>query len=215
MATCAICGQKVVFKKVLVKGFKCVCFDCVKAAGYNPFTWLGNMITTVPELRERIIKFHPEREPFLLREPEAPRGSQTEVKHIRDWWGMIPYCAICGRKVQFNKVMVKGHHYVCFDCVRAAGYNPFLWLDSWRTTAQELKERIVNLHPEREPLLPREPIPPSDEECYLERLGTEIKNMQEKNRQKRGDIGLGTMILIALLLTPFGVLSELMKDKKR
>ena len=127
MATCAICGQKVVFKKVLVKGFKCVCFDCVKAAGYNPFTWLGNMITTVPELRERIIKFHPEREPFL----------------------------------------------------------------------------------------PREPIPPSDEECYLERLGTEIEKMQEKNQQKRGDIGLGTMILIALLLTPFGVLSELIKDKKR
>lgn len=214
MATCAICGQKVVFKKVLVKGFKCVCFDCVKAAGYSPFAWFGNMITTVPELRERIIKFHPEREPFLLREPEATRGSQTEAKHLRDWCGKIPYCAICGRKVQFNKVMVKGHYYVCFDCVRAAGYNPFLWLDSQKTTAPELRERIVKLHPERELLLLHEPIPTSDEGCYLERLGTEIKKRQENNRQKRGDIGLGTIILIALLLTPFGVLSELMKDKK-
>ena len=215
MATCAICGQKVILKKVLVRGFKYVCYDCVKAAGHNPFLWLGNMRTTVPELRERILKFHPEREPFLLREPETPRGSQTEVKNIRDCWGMIPYCAICSQKVQFNKVMVKGHYYVCFDCVRAAGYNPFLWLGPWKTTAQELKERIVKLHPEREPLLPREPIPLSDEECYLERLGTDIKNMQEKNRQKRGNNGLGTIVLISLLLTPFGVLSELMKDKKR
>ena len=215
MATCAICGQKVVFKKVLVKGFKCVCFDCVKAAGYNPFTWFGNMITTVPELRERIIKFHPEREPFLLREPEAPRGSQTEGENIRDCWGMIPYCAICSQKVQFNKVMVKGHYYVCFDCVRAAGHNPFLWLGNLRTTVPELRNQIIKRYPEREPFLPREPIPPSEAESYLERLGTEIKKMQEKNRQKRGDIGLGTMILIALLLTPFGVLSELIKDKKR
>ena len=63
--------------------------------------------------------------------------------------------------------------------------------------------------------MPREPIPPSEAECYLERFGTEIKKRQEKNQQKRGDIGMGTMILIALLLTPFGVLSELMKDKKR
>ena len=189
MSECAICGQKVILKKVMVRGFKYVCYDCVKAAGHNPFLWLGNMKTTVSELRE--------------------------VKNIRDCWGMIPYCAICSQKVQFNKVMVKGHYYVCFDCVRAAGYNPFLWLGPWKTTAQELKERIVKLHPEREPLLPREPIPLSDKECYLERLGTDIKNMQEKNRQKRGDNGLGTIILISLLLTPFGVLSELMKDKKR
>ena len=215
MATCAICGQKVILKKVLVRGFKYVCYDCVKAAGHNPFLWLGNMRTTVPELRERILKFHPEREPFLLREPEATRGSQTEAKHLRDWCGKIPYCAICGQQVQFNKVMVKGHYYVCFDCVRAAGHNPFLWLGNLRTTVPELRKQIIKRYSEREPFLPREPIPPSEAESYLERLGTEIKKMQEKNRQKRGDIGLGTMILIALLFTPFGVLSELIKDKKR
>ena len=52
MATCAICGQKVILKKALVRGFKYVCYDCVKAAGYNPFLWLGSLRTTVPELRE-------------------------------------------------------------------------------------------------------------------------------------------------------------------
>ena len=50
MSECAICGQKVILKKVMVRGFKYVCYDCVKAAGHNPFLWLGNMKTTVPEL---------------------------------------------------------------------------------------------------------------------------------------------------------------------
>ena len=189
MATCAICGQKVILKKVLVRGFKYVCYDCVKAAGHNPFLWLGNMRTTVPELKERILKFHPEREPFLLREPEAPRGSQTEVKNIRDCLGMIPYCAICSQKVQFNKVMVKGHYYVCFDCVRAAGYNPFLWLGPWKTTAQELKERIVKLHPEREPLLPREPIPLSDEGAILSVSEPILKICKRKTGKREGTMG--------------------------
>ena len=123
-------------------------------------------------------------------------------------------CAICGQKVVFKKVLVKGFKCVCFDCVKAAGYSPFAWFGNMITTVPELRERIVKLHPERELLLLHEPIPTSDEGCYLERLGTEIKKRQENNRQKRGDIGLGTIILIALLLTPFGVLSELMKDKK-
>jgi len=186
MATCAICGQKVVFKKVLVKGFKCVCFDCVKAAGYNPFTWFGNMITTVPELRERIIKFHPEREPFLLREPEAPRGSQTEAKHLRDWCGKIPYCAICGRKVQFNKVMVKGHYYVCFDCVRAAGHNPFLWLGNLRTTVPELRNQIIKRYPEREPFLPREPIPRARRRAISSALEPRLKRCKRKIGKREG-----------------------------
>ena len=124
-------------------------------------------------------------------------------------------CAICGQKVILKKVLVRGFKYVCYDCVKAAGHNPFLWLGNMRTTVPELRERILKFHPEREPFLLREPIPLSDEECYLERLGTDIKNMQEKNRQKRGNNGLGTIVLISLLLTPFGVLSELMKDKKR
>ena len=36
MATCAICGQKVILKKTLVRGFKYVCYDCVKAAATIP-----------------------------------------------------------------------------------------------------------------------------------------------------------------------------------
>ena len=85
MATCAICGQKVILKKVLVRGFKYVCYDCVKAAGHNPFLWLGNMRTTVPELRERILKFHPEREPFLLREPKPQSVEQRDLELIRTY----------------------------------------------------------------------------------------------------------------------------------
>lgn len=186
MATCAICGQKVVFKKVLVKGFKCVCFDCVKAAGYNPFTWFGNMITTVPELRERIIKFHPEREPFLLREPEATRGSQTEAKHLRDWCGKIPYCAICGQQVQFNKVMVKGHYYVCFDCVRAAGHNPFLWLGNLRTTVPELRKQIIKRYPEREPFCRVSPSPRARRRAISSALEPRLKRCKRKIGKREG-----------------------------
>lgn len=39
MATnCCICGKKLGLRKIMIKNMECLCFDCVKAAGFNPYT---------------------------------------------------------------------------------------------------------------------------------------------------------------------------------
>lgn len=54
MAVCGICGVKLGLKKVMIKGGNYLCFDCVKKAGYNPLTWMGNLKTDLGEIRTRI-----------------------------------------------------------------------------------------------------------------------------------------------------------------
>lgn len=48
---CGICGKKVGLSKVMLKGGDYVCFDCVKAAGHNPLTWMGALGTSLEELK--------------------------------------------------------------------------------------------------------------------------------------------------------------------
>ena len=54
MAVCGICGVKLGLKKVMIKGGNYLCFDCVKKAGYNPLTWMGNMKTSLGEIQSQI-----------------------------------------------------------------------------------------------------------------------------------------------------------------
>ena len=215
MAKCEICGQKVILKKVMVKGFKYVCFDCVKAAGNNPFLWLDNMRTTVPELRERIVKLHPERAELLLSDPIPPSKPKPKVRKFADCFGLIPYCGICGQICKSNRVMLKGFDYVCHDCVRAGGHSPYFWLGNLFTTVPELKEQIIKLHPERAESMPSNPYPPIEDGQQSDYIGNWIRNMRETNRQKSKEGGLGKLFLVILLFLPFGILSELVKDKKR
>lgn len=66
-------------------------------------------------------------------------------------------CEICGNDVSLNKVMVKGKKYVCFDCCKAAGYNPLTWMGSLITSAEEIEDRIKNGVPEK-PALGNKPL---------------------------------------------------------
>ena len=52
MATCCICGKSTGLKKVMIKDMKYLCFDCVKAAGFQPLTWTGNMKTSEQDIRK-------------------------------------------------------------------------------------------------------------------------------------------------------------------
>ena len=54
MAVCSVCGAKLGFRKVMLKGMQYVCFECVKKAGYNPLTWTGNLKTSVADIQARI-----------------------------------------------------------------------------------------------------------------------------------------------------------------
>lgn len=54
MANCAVCGTKLGLKKVMIKDKNYLCYDCVKAAGYHPMTWTGNLKTSIEEIHERI-----------------------------------------------------------------------------------------------------------------------------------------------------------------
>ena len=53
MAVCDICGTKLGLKKVMIKGGNYLCFDCVKKAGHNPLTWMGNLKTDLGEIQAR------------------------------------------------------------------------------------------------------------------------------------------------------------------
>lgn len=54
MAVCGICGAKIGLKKVLIQGGNYLCYDCVKAAGFHPLSWTGNMKTSLSEIQNRI-----------------------------------------------------------------------------------------------------------------------------------------------------------------
>ena len=51
MAVCGIYSQKPGFKKIMIKGGNYPCFDCVRAAGFHPVTWVGNMKTSLREVQ--------------------------------------------------------------------------------------------------------------------------------------------------------------------
>lgn len=54
MAIGGLCGAKIGLKKVMIKGGNYLCYDCVKAAGFYPLTWTGNMKTSLSEIQIRI-----------------------------------------------------------------------------------------------------------------------------------------------------------------
>lgn len=57
MSKCAICGKGLAtfgINKVRLKGGDKACFDCVRKAGHDPFTWMGNNSTTVEQLIKEI-----------------------------------------------------------------------------------------------------------------------------------------------------------------
>lgn len=54
-------------------------------------------------------------------------------------------CAICGKKLKViavNKVMVRDGDYICFDCCKDAGHNPFTWTGNMKTSVWEIKQTI-------------------------------------------------------------------------
>lgn len=51
-------------------------------------------------------------------------------------------CAVCGTKLGLKKVMIKDKNYLCYDCVKAAGYHPMTWTDNLKTSIEEIHERI-------------------------------------------------------------------------
>jgi hypothetical protein len=51
---CCACGTKLGIKGVMLKGGVYTCYDCVKASGHNPLTWMGNMKTSAEEFKQMI-----------------------------------------------------------------------------------------------------------------------------------------------------------------
>lgn len=51
---CCICGKKLGLRVIMIKNHEYACFDCVKAAGHNPMTWLGNLKTSKDEMKQSI-----------------------------------------------------------------------------------------------------------------------------------------------------------------
>ena len=48
---CCVCGSKLGLRKVMIKNRDYLCYDCVKAAGFNPLTWTGNLKTGKDEIQ--------------------------------------------------------------------------------------------------------------------------------------------------------------------
>ncbi len=56
------------------------------------------------------------------------------------------YCCICGKqlnKIAFNKILIKGREFICFDCAKKAGHNPFTWTGNLQTTSDDIKSEIA------------------------------------------------------------------------
>ena len=56
------------------------------------------------------------------------------------------YCCICGKqlkKIAVNKFLIKGREFVCFDCVKKAGHNPFTWAGNLQTTSDDIRAEIT------------------------------------------------------------------------
>ncbi len=52
------------------------------------------------------------------------------------------YCCICGNKLGLRKVVIRNMNYLCFDCVKKAGFNPLTWTGNLKTDREEILNRI-------------------------------------------------------------------------
>ena len=52
---CCVCGKKLGLRGIMLKGSVYACFDCVKASGHNPMTWMGNLLTSEEDFKQLII----------------------------------------------------------------------------------------------------------------------------------------------------------------
>lgn len=54
-------------------------------------------------------------------------------------------CCICGKPlaiIAVNKVRLQGGQFVCFNCVKKAGHDPFRWMGNLYTTPDQIMRDI-------------------------------------------------------------------------
>lgn len=52
-------------------------------------------------------------------------------------------CCVCGTKLGLRKIMIKNMDYLCFDCVKKAGFNPMTWMGGLITSKDEIEGYIA------------------------------------------------------------------------
>ncbi len=52
-------------------------------------------------------------------------------------------CGLCGTKLGLKKVMIKGGNYLCYDCVKKAGFHPLTWTGNMKTSLSDIQEKIA------------------------------------------------------------------------